>query len=223
MSSLSSRSSKRSADVAERMFQRLVESILDGEFPGGQPLREAAVARTWNVSRTPLREAVRRASEIGLLVLRPNQTPLVRPFTAEDVRALYSLREVLELYALRTAWPNLLGEPCKRMLALAEKVSLNRPGWRKRCLEFDLTLHQWWTTLCDNPWLKSDLDRHYQFLRIFQRWIGRNPAALIGAYRQHVAILVAVENRDRNGALAALRDHIRQSVLLVEATMQNQR
>ena len=189
MSSLPSRELKRSADIAEGVFQRLVESILQGELTGGQPLREAALARAWNVSRTPLREAVRRASEIGLLVLRPNQRPLVRLFRIDDMRALYSLREVLEVHALQAAWPALLGPPCEKMITFARKAAPDRPGWKGRCLAFDATLHQWWTTHCGNPWLKADFDRHYQLLRIFQRWMGRNPPALIQGYHEHLAIL----------------------------------
>jgi GntR family transcriptional regulator, rspAB operon transcriptional repressor len=222
MSSLSSHKLKRSADVAEGVFQRLVESILRGELSGGQPLREAAVARAWNVSRTPLREAVRRASEIGLLVLRPNRMPLVRLFCIDDMRALYSLRELLEVHALQAAWPALLGRPCEKMLTLAQKAAPPRTGWQDRCLALDATLHQWWTVHCGNPWLKADFDRHYQLLRIFQRWMGRNPPALIHSYHEHLAILNAIQQRDRRAALATLRNHIRQSVRLIEAAMQDE-
>ncbi len=223
VSSLLSRKLKRSADIAERVFQRLVESIIEGKLPGGQPLREAAVARAWNVSRTPLREAVRRASEIGLLVLRPNQMPLVRLFCIDDMRALYALREVIEVHALRVAWPVLLGPPCDTMTALARKAAPHRPGWKDRCLEFDATLHQWWITHCGNPWLKVDFDRHYQLLRIFQRWVGRDASALIDSYHEHLAILDAIQNRDRRAALATLRNHIRHSVRLIEAAMQDEK
>ncbi len=223
MSSLSAHKSKRAADVAESAFQRLVESILDGELPGGLPMREAALARAWKVSRTPLREAVRRASEIGLIVLRPNQMPLVRLFSIDDMRGLYALREVLEIHALQAAWPNLLGPACDAMTALARKAAPHRPGWKDRCLKLDATLHKWWINQCGNPWLKSDFDRHYQLLRIFQRWMGRDAAALIESYNEHLAILAAVANRDRRAALAALQNHIRHSVRLIEAAMQDEK
>ena len=224
MSSLSSRPcNKRSADIAEGVFQRLVESILDGKLPGGQPIREAALARAWNVSRSPLREAVRRASEIGLLTLRPNQMPLVRLFCIDDMRALYTLRELLEIHALQVAWPALLRPSCDRMIALARKVAPHRPGWKDRCLKLDSTLHHWWIAHCGNPWLKADFDRHYQLLRIFQRWVGRDAPALIDSYHEHLDILAAIQNCDRRAALRALRNHIRHSVRLIEATMQNEK
>jgi GntR family transcriptional regulator, rspAB operon transcriptional repressor len=213
---------KRPADIAQQAFERLVEGILQGEFVSGQPLREAALARAWNVSRTPLREAVRRAAENGLLILRPNQAPLVRPLSIEDVRLLYNLREVLEVYALHAAWPALLGKPCARMMGWARRVAPHRGHWQERSLEFDLLVHHWWTKHCGNPWLRADLARHYQFLRIFQRWIGRDPAALLDGYHEHLAILDAIQNRDERRARAALKKHIRNSAQLIIRAIQNE-
>lgn len=207
--------------MAEGVFQRLVESILEGKLSGGQPIREAALAREWNVSRTPLREAVRRASEIGLLQLRPNLRPLVRLLSVDDMRSLYTLREVLEIHAMQVAWPVLRGPACKAMKSLARKTSPQGPGWKDRCLEFDAALHRWWISECGNAWLEADFERHYQVLGIFQRWMARDASALLEGYREHLAILEAIENNDRRAASNALRSHIEHSVRLIEKAMQN--
>ncbi len=87
---------RRSGQTADQIFRRLIEAILSGEFPNGSVIREARLARDWKTGRTPLREAMRRAAESGFIVLRPNQAPIVRPLTADDIRDLYELREVLE-------------------------------------------------------------------------------------------------------------------------------
>jgi GntR family transcriptional regulator, rspAB operon transcriptional repressor len=210
---------KRSAQTAEHVFQRLLAAILQGKLEGGKPLREAALARQWNVSRTPLREAVRRVSESGLLSLRANQAPLIRPISVDDVRTLYDLREVLEVHALHRAWPQLVGRSSEKMLTLAQRVAPSQPGWQQRSLKFDLALHLWWTDLCGNPWLKSDLGRHYNFLRIFQRWVGRDLEALRVGYQEHRLILTAIHDGDQDRASAALQNHIRSSAQLVEIAL----
>ncbi|MBI4026532.1 MAG: FCD domain-containing protein [Verrucomicrobia bacterium] len=94
-----------------------------------------------------------------------------------------------------------------------------RRDWRKRCLAFDLVLHSWWTSRSDNPWLVADLKRHYQFLRIFQRWVGRDPAALRQAYTEHRAILAAIKAGEQTGAHRRLREHIRHSARLVQQAL----
>jgi DNA-binding GntR family transcriptional regulator len=210
---------KRAADTAENVFRRLVEAILAGDLAGDSPLREAALAREWNVSRTPMREAVRRAAEGGLLILRPNQAPLIRTLSIADVRALYDLREILEVHALDLAWPSLLGGPAEKMLALGRRAQPQSSGWLKRCLEFDLKLHCWWTESCGNAWLKADLDRYYRFLPIFQRWVGRDSSALVKSYEEHMAIVEAIVAADQARARRLLSQHIRHSASLVDAAM----
>jgi len=211
---------KRSGQTADQIFDRLIEAILSGEFPSGSVVREAPLARDWKVSRTPLREAVRRAAESGFIVLRPNQAPIIRLLTAEDIRDLYDLREVLELHALNLAWPHLSDGQIKSLRALATRA---RPrdarDWPQRCLKFDLALHGLWTQRCGNSWLVADLERHYQFLRIFQSWIGRDLGALAKSYDEHLAILDALEAGDQTEAVARLRRHIQASARLVEEAL----
>ncbi len=217
MSSAHRNKLKRYGQTADQIFQRLIEAILSGEFPNGSVVRESRLARTWGTSRTPLREAMRRASEGGFMVLRPNQAPLVRPLTAEDIRDLYALRELLELHALHLAWPHLTEEAIQSLGTLAAQA---KPGgardWPKRCLKFDLALHGLWRQYCGNSWLIADLERHYRFLRIFQCWIGRDLKHLAKAYSEHSAILEAIQKRDQAEAIALLSKHIQESAKMVE-------
>ncbi|HUF61020.1 MAG TPA: GntR family transcriptional regulator, partial [Verrucomicrobiales bacterium] len=160
---------KRPGDTADRIYRRLVEAILAGRFAAGEVLREAALARDWGVSRTPLREAVRRAAETGLVILRPNNAPLVCSLNRRDVASLYVLRENLELLALKLAWGSLQEqqEQLQTLQALAEQA---QPGshrdWPALCLQFDRELHSWWTEACANPWLESTLRRLARFLAV---------------------------------------------------------
>jgi len=211
---------KRPGRTAEQVFRRLIELILSGEFPSGSPVRESRLARQWRISRTPLREAIRRAAECGFMVLRPNQAPIIRPLSAEDVRALYKLRELLETHAFNLAWPFFTEKELQSLTTLAAQA---RPGnsrdWPKRCLKFDLALHGLWAQRCGNSWLRTDLERHYQFLRVFQSWIGRDHRQLAKAYDEHLAILSALKKRDRATGLALLRDHIRESAKMVQQAL----
>jgi DNA-binding GntR family transcriptional regulator len=218
--SSSARKLKRHGKTAEQIFQRLMEALLSGEFSSGSVVREALLARDWKVGRTPLREAMRRAAESGFIVLRPNQAPLVRPLAAHDIRELYELRELLELHALRLAWPHLTQKAIDSVTALAARAKPgSTPGWPKRCLKFDLALHGLWKERCGNSWLIADLERYYRFLRIFQSWIGRDLQHLAKSYGEHIAILEAIQRRDLAKAGALLSEHIRESAQMVERSL----
>lgn len=58
---------KRAVDLTDRIFDRLVEAIVTREFPPSTTLREASIAKLWGVSRTPVRESVKKASLMGLV------------------------------------------------------------------------------------------------------------------------------------------------------------
>jgi DNA-binding GntR family transcriptional regulator len=211
---------KRPGRTADQVFRRLIEAILSGEYPSGSLVRESWLARQWRISRTPLREAVRRAAECGFIVLRPNQAPIIRPLSAEDIRALYELREVLEAQAFNLAWRFFTEEEIQSLTAVAAQAKPgNARDWPRRCLEFDLALHRLWAQRCGNAWLRTDLERHYQFLRIFQSWIGRDHKQLAKAYAEHLAILSAIQKRNRATALARLRDHIRESAKMIQQAL----
>ena len=70
-----------------------------------------------------------------------------------------------------------------------------------------------------NFWLIRDLEHHYRFLRVLQRWVARDPEALAMSYQEHVGILQAIEARDKARALALLGDHIAASAKSVERAL----
>lgn len=214
------RSLKRPGTTAEALFERLVQAILDGQFTAGEPLREARLARAWHVSRTPLREAVRRAAEAGFVTLRPNQAPVVRQLTGADIAAIYDLRALLEMRAFDLAWPHFQKAD---IATLDRRLIAARPGqsrgWQRRCLAFDRALHESWMDRCGNPWLAADLQRHYRLLLIFQGWMGRDDRALERAYREHLTILRELRGGNRSAARRALDRHIANSARAVQAAV----
>jgi DNA-binding GntR family transcriptional regulator len=212
---------KRPARTAERIFNRLVEAIVTGTLESGQPMREAGLAKQWGVSRTPMREAVRRAAEAGLLILRRNRAPLVRAFTQHDIDCVYQMREVLEALALEEAWDHILPETVRDLQReAAEIASAADQDWGDRCLVLDDTLHRAWIDHCRNPWLTHSLQRIWTFIRIFQRFMAGDPEVLRRSYREHCAILQALASGDRNSGVALVHEHIRNSCTAVKERLE---
>ena len=89
--------------VVDRVYDAIKERILSGELPRGSRLRQEALAVELGVSRTPLREALRRLAAEGLVEFHPNRGAQVAGATAVDARASYEARLVLEPGAARLA------------------------------------------------------------------------------------------------------------------------
>jgi DNA-binding GntR family transcriptional regulator len=95
----------RKSTFRQHIAERLRAAILGGEIAPGAPLVETALAAQFNVSRGPLREALRELIEEGLLVTVPYTGTHVIALTVDDVHEIYSMRITLERFAFEQAWP----------------------------------------------------------------------------------------------------------------------
>src|SRR5262249_27787940 len=87
--------------MPEAVADALREGILDGVLGPGAWLREVEIARELNVSRTPVRDALRILAMEGLVDINTNHGAMVSPMTSDDVLELYEVRETLEAAATR--------------------------------------------------------------------------------------------------------------------------
>ena len=86
------------------VVERLRTAILAGDIPPGASLVETALSERFDVSRGPLREALRQLIEEGLVVTVPYTGTHVASLSVEDVREIYSLRTALEIFAFEQIW-----------------------------------------------------------------------------------------------------------------------
>ena len=101
---------------------RLQAAIIDGTFPAGTHLRQEEICRTFNVSRTPVREALRKLQAQNLVLLTPNRGATVRLPTRGEVNEIYVLRAELEGFACELAAA--AGIPERRLVELEEAQAM---------------------------------------------------------------------------------------------------
>jgi len=89
--------------IGASVYQRLREAILIGRIPMGARINELELASAWQISRTPIREALRRLEAEGLVQATPGRGMLVPRLSSTEVEELYALREALEGMAARRA------------------------------------------------------------------------------------------------------------------------
>ena len=87
-----------------RIAERLRGAILAGDIPPGAPLVETALSERFDVSRGPLREALRQLIEEGLVVTVPYTGTHVAALSVDDVHEIYSLRTAIEIFAIEQLW-----------------------------------------------------------------------------------------------------------------------
>lgn len=213
---LQSRSETRSAASRETLLDKLRKLVLSGEYPPGAPLPELFLAEEFEVSRTPVREALKQLENEGLVEIRPKVGTFVRIPTRREIAELFQLKESLEglaasLLARRGPVPQL--DTLRRNVEASETAE--RTGDSARYAELVHEFH--WTIVegADN----SKLSEHYgrlmnqlAYQRIVLETVER-PTRLRASVGEHRAILEAIVEKDHIGAELAMRGHVNASSL----------
>ena len=146
----------RSAITIEDLCNELRQEIVDRVIPPGSKISEASLCQKWKVSRTPVREILRRLEAEGFISSARYKGFIVQRITIEDVDQLYTIKISLEGLAGRLATPILWGDVHKmnelnRIYTEMEDLSKkgNIEGYAKKNREFHFLI---WNS-CQNKWL----------------------------------------------------------------------
>jgi DNA-binding GntR family transcriptional regulator len=165
------------------------------------------------VSRTPLREALSRLVQEGLVENRPRRGHYVRAIDAKSVEDLYDLREVLEKHAIRLAARRLTDDDIAALERLRQTLrKYGRDSIQGEAEQRDgLRLHEIIVRAARNEFLLETLTKLYDRLQMFV-WIDaiyEDEAAL--TRREHEAIIDAAQARDEKRLLRLMEQHLRRS------------
>src|SRR5512132_1389989 len=95
---------------ADDIARALEEAIVAGEIPPGSTLRQEHLSEQFQVSRTPVREALRRLAALGLVTFEPNRGVRVRMLALDELREAFLVRAELESLATEIATPKMSGD-----------------------------------------------------------------------------------------------------------------
>jgi DNA-binding GntR family transcriptional regulator len=195
--------------IKDQVYEQLRRGIIDQTFPAGEPLREQALTERFGVSKTPIREALVRLEQDGLVEIAPYRGARAKRYTRTDLAEIYAAREVLEAECVRRAAlarDPVLVDQLRANIAKAEKATAGgRLAAAGEALdEFDELLF----AQLDNSLLaeiQARLSAHLQ--RVGQ--VGRSRKRFQTSVEQHHRIVDAIADGDTVRADALLREHLR--------------
>jgi GntR family transcriptional regulator, vanillate catabolism transcriptional regulator len=211
------------ASQAVKAQLRLREMILAGELPSGERIAELAIVERLGVSRTPIRAALMRLEQEGLLQALPHGGYAVRMFSERDVSDAIELRGTVEGLAARLAAergaPAAVLEVARACLAQIDRV-LSRPALDDEAFARYVTLnekfHNLLRDLAASDVIARELDRVVRLPFAspsgFVVAQANSPQArdmLVVAQDQHRQVLDAIERREGSRAEAIMREHSR--------------
>ncbi|OON98345.1 MAG: GntR family transcriptional regulator [Epulopiscium sp. Nele67-Bin004] len=191
------------------VFQSLRDAIIVGDLPAGERLMETQLAEKLGVSRTPVREAIRRLETEGLVVMVPRKGAQVAPFTKKDIQDVLEVRAALEALATKLACTRTDDlEFMKLQIVLKEYEFAVRDHDVDMMIQKDVEFH-------DIIFAATKNDRLIQMSSNIREQVQRYRIAYLkkvddGArvLQEHIAILEAIQKGDADGAAELATEHI---------------
>lgn len=197
--------------AAEHAYRSIREQILSGEHPEGEWLREGDLATIIGVSRTPVREALRRLAAEGLVRHERNRGVQVQSWSVHDLDEIFSLRSLLEPWGCALAATAGTAD-LDALRGLADEMdaaaSRRRPDV-DTITELNNRFHRTILEASGNSRLGSLVSSVVQVPLVWRTFSHYSPAALRRSLAHHHELVDALETGDPAWAESVMRSHVR--------------
>lgn len=211
--------------LTQAVAERLREMILRGELKEGEQLRQDAIASNFQVSRIPVREALRQLEAEGLIEIFAHRGAVVSSLSSEEIEELFDIRALLECEVLRLSIPNLTEadlDGAEEILRVYEKalwMQGDLGSWGRLNSQFHAALY----ARANRPHFMAIIRQinnngerytglHLYLTRAFER-----------AQKEHRELLQLCRKRDVEAACALLKQHIQTAGRTLKETLEQRR
>ena len=209
--------STESASRTEWAEQRLRSTIVSGELPPGARIRVEELAEKWDVSPTPLREAVRTLAGEGLITLRAQRGARVAEVSADEMEDVYATRMLLEPYVLRLSLERADDAWCAaldRAWAELEVASAADPRGHLDLEPAHSDFHHALLAACGSPsLLRICAQLQTQSLRFRVLTRASRPGGFAESRAEHAELYAAAAERDEARAMSLAAVHLGRTVM----------
>lgn len=199
--------------AAESAYNLIRSRILDGSFAAGQRLKEGELSAECQVSRTPVREALRKLAADGLVDITPNSGAVVTRWSKSDLFELYTLRHHLEALAASWAAERRTAEQLKRMQDLADAhTRLVAQGggadYEARNSSLNHELHHLIIEAAGSRALSAAVSHVIEAPLMFRSFSRYDHARMVRSASDHQQLVAAIADRDGELASIIMKAHI---------------
>jgi len=196
-------------NLVDQLYEYVKECIVNVRLRPGERINMQKLATEFGVSQTPVREMLKKLSEDGLIKIVPRVGYYVVDLSAKDIREVYDLRRILEIYALESAVRNISKKKLQELKENMKKLQreINEEKKNKKFRQLDREFH--WSIIQSSPNVRLHklFSQIYNIVILTQHINQRVDESL----KEHITLVDAVMKRDIDKAKEILKTHINNS------------
>ena len=199
--------------IRENVYRVIRENITSLQLAPGTTVSTQELAAKLQVSRTPVREALRQLELEGLVHIIPNKGAFVEGVTLQDIKDIYEIRTLLEGLCARWAAERITQEQLEELeeIVFLSDFHYSKENW-DQILELDNRFHEMVYEACASKELTRVLRDYHHYLQRIRRITLEEKARAHASINEHRAIAEALKARDARTAEECARLHIRNTI-----------
>lgn len=197
-------------------YENIKAGILEGKLFMGEIYSELGLARSFGISRTPVREALIRLAAENLIIFHPRKGVSVNYFSKEDIENLFELRQAIEETAVQKMAKNLSPDQIQsiqKTIGEQERCLKEKEYNENHFLEFDRKFHLFFIETSGNRFMIQTYNNIRDYITIPAREVLKRKGRAKKVLREHKAIVEGLATRDAKRTKEALRIHLLNSKL----------
>ena len=201
-----------SKPICEIAYETLKHAIITGEIPAGSRIVETDYAERMHISRTPLREALRKLEQDGLVEYVMRRGVIVRAFTMEDVMEIYTIRNSLEMLTL----PAIIQKATPQDIAELRAMLHEMDPYNEKNMIAELSprarnFHARLTSISGMKRILRVIEGQDEYIRRFSAMSISKENRRSAAHAEHYKLVDYVEQKDLESFERLMRKHIERS------------
>lgn len=204
---------EKNQSIGITLFEKLQRDILLGKLKTGNKLTEQEICDKYNVSRTPVRDAIKKLADDGLVDLIPNRGAFVRGFSEQDFFDMQVLRTIYEIKAVEWAIMRITDEELADLEETFEFMEFyTQKGDIDKMLNINMTFHKLIYEASHNYMLSKVLSSYQVYAKYYNANRAYPNGYLESILEEHRKIFTAFLKRDISAAKIAMEEHMQNSI-----------
>lgn len=200
---------KKSTALGDIVYNHILNMILEGELPCGEKIPEQKIVEMLNISRTPVREAIRRLSGDGIINVYPNRYAEVITFTDQMIQDLGIIRVTMDCLSAQLAIQNGSNRNFSNLAQLAKDCEeANKKNNMRNRIQYDCDFHMLLVEISENELLIDIQKKLFLKTQLLQITKMEDLSSMLQNAQQHYTIVEAMIERNVEKAIRAIKEHL---------------
>lgn len=198
--------------IRDIAYERLKHAIITGELTPGSRIVETVYAERMHISRTPLREALRKLERDGLVEYEMRRGVVVRAFTLDDIEEIFTIRNAMMMLLLPSIVERAKAEDIDRLNAILRDMDVMQEKQDCDALAtYNRIFHSTFEHISDKLRLLNVIDSQEEYIIRFSAIAIASIVRRSHAHEEHHQMVALLKNRDLEGLKVLLNHHLEES------------